>query len=278
MTETLNPATPGADGAGEDWWSRLYDEMHADTPSHRPAVPAQAGHRLPPPGQVIDLDKAPADPAGEEDPEKPDDDADTQYEECEDGDDPSPDDETDDTPRQSAQRRPIREYLAGHRDQEQRFRRLASATCMAGIGYATRLEHLGEQLLRDGAQSPAGAVALLATVATPVPLWRAVRRASAVLPVPAVSAPLVTLGGVYMASTWASALADVGGHYVAPPVLGLVAAGAVLCGAGWWIARRSRHWWRPLRWICRIPLTSAVLSLALYTPSLPAITLPTLHI
>jgi hypothetical protein len=41
--------------------------------------------------------------------------------------------------------------------------------------------------------------------------------------------------------------------------LGLIAAVRYL------IDRRTRHWWPPLAWFCRIPLATAVLGLALYT-------------
>ena len=70
MTDILTPPdTTGADDAtGTDWLDRLYDEANTDTHSHRPCIPTVfSGHRLPPPGQVVDLDKsAPADDAGED--------------------------------------------------------------------------------------------------------------------------------------------------------------------------------------------------------------------
>lgn len=49
-------------------------------------------------------------------------------------------------------------------------------------------------------------------------------------------------------------------------------SGALALGAGLVLAcgvlvdRRTRHWWGPLPWLCRIPLASAILSLALYAP------------
>jgi hypothetical protein len=41
--------------------------------------------------------------------------------------------------------------------------------------------------------------------------------------------------------------------------LGLITACAL-------IDRRTRYWWPPLAWVCRIPLASALLALALYAP------------
>jgi hypothetical protein len=49
-------------------------------------------------------------------------------------------------------------------------------------------------------------------------------------------------------------------------------SGALVLGAGMVLAagvlvdRRTRHWWGPLPWLCRIPLASALLALALYAP------------
>lgn len=49
-------------------------------------------------------------------------------------------------------------------------------------------------------------------------------------------------------------------------------SGAVALGVGLILAtgvlidRRTRHWWGPLPWLCRIPLASALLALALYAP------------
>jgi hypothetical protein len=49
-------------------------------------------------------------------------------------------------------------------------------------------------------------------------------------------------------------------------------SGALILGAGIVLAcgvlvdRRTRNWWGPLPWLCRIPLASALLALALYAP------------
>jgi hypothetical protein len=49
-------------------------------------------------------------------------------------------------------------------------------------------------------------------------------------------------------------------------------AGALVLGAGMVLAcgvlidRRTRNWWGPLPWLCRIPLASTLLALALYAP------------
>jgi hypothetical protein len=173
MTETLNSAAPGADT--EDWWSRLYDEMHVDTRSHRPAVPAPAARRLPPPGQVVDLDK---------------------------DDEPEPDDEG----------RPsrvvvLRARLGQHKDQQHRWRVLVYNGSAAGAGWVGGLvPPLRDAIASCGQQTGSTGAA-------------------------------ITIG------------------------VGIILATGVL------IDRRTRHWWGPLPWICRIPLASAVLALGLYTPS-----------
>ncbi|MEU7154722.1 hypothetical protein AB0B15_42990 [Streptomyces sp. NPDC045456] len=45
----------------------------------------------------------------------------------------------------------------------------------------------------------------------------------------------------------------------------LAVGGIALIGQFW--DRRTRRWWGPLPWLCRVPLASAVLSLALYAPA-----------
>jgi hypothetical protein len=49
-------------------------------------------------------------------------------------------------------------------------------------------------------------------------------------------------------------------------VLPGVLLGLTLVTAGALLARRTRHWWPPLAWACRIPLASALLAVALYAP------------
>lgn len=41
----------------------------------------------------------------------------------------------------------------------------------------------------------------------------------------------------------------------------------IILATGLIVDRRTRHWWGPLPWILRIPLASAILALALYTPT-----------
>lgn len=46
----------------------------------------------------------------------------------------------------------------------------------------------------------------------------------------------------------------------------LILGSALVIATGTLIDRRTRHWWGPLPWLCRIPLASALLALALYAP------------
>ena len=55
------------------------------------------------------------------------------------------------------------------------------------------------------------------------------------------------------------------GHDTSPGGALAFGTGLVLaCGV--LVDRRTRHWWGPLPWLCRIPLASALLALALYAP------------
>jgi hypothetical protein len=70
-------------------------------------------------------------------------------------------------------------------------------------------------------------------------------------------------GLVPLFERWITSCQHDTGHISAALVLG--AGLALACGI--LIDRRSRRWWGPLPWICRIPTASAVLALALYAPA-----------
>jgi hypothetical protein len=55
------------------------------------------------------------------------------------------------------------------------------------------------------------------------------------------------------------------GHDTSPKAAVLLGLG-IATAAGILIDHRTRHWWGPLPWLCRIPLASALLALALYAP------------
>lgn len=50
------------------------------------------------------------------------------------------------------------------------------------------------------------------------------------------------------------------------PTAALILGGGIVLTCGVAIDRRTRGWWGPLPWLCRIPLASALLALALYAP------------
>lgn len=54
-------------------------------------------------------------------------------------------------------------------------------------------------------------------------------------------------------------------HDTGSPGAALVVGVAMTIAIGLLIDRRTRGWWGPLAWTCRIPLASAVLALGLYT-------------
>lgn len=63
-------------------------------------------------------------------------------------------------------------------------------------------------------------------------------------------------------SGWITACQHDTGHVGAALALGV----GMVIACGVLIDWRTRHWWGPLPWLCRIPLASAVLALALYAP------------
>lgn len=69
------------------------------------------------------------------------------------------------------------------------------------------------------------------------------------------------LGAVPLMSGWITAC----GHDTSTTGALALAVG-LIATAGALIDRRTRHWWPPLAWACRIPLASALLALALYAP------------
>ena len=210
-----------------DWWSKLYAPASPDTLSAAPAAVGGAGAgpagggRLPDwrAGEVVDLSKpadakpadADADDVDPEDPVEESDDADDAEEFDDDPDEESDDDSGDsgdsgDASRQRAPRRPLREYLTDHGDQERRFRRLVYNSTAAGAGWCLGLVGEADGLLHECGASTGDSVAAL------------------------------ILGA------------------------GFVAAALML------VDRRTRGWYAPLAWVCRIPLASAALALALFTP------------
>lgn len=62
------------------------------------------------------------------------------------------------------------------------------------------------------------------------------------------------------------ALLDECARQTGDPYAALVLGAGVIAAAVLLVDRRTRGWYRPLAWACRIPLASAVLALALYTP------------
>lgn len=71
------------------------------------------------------------------------------------------------------------------------------------------------------------------------------------------------LGLLSLFEQWITACQYDTGHISAALTLG---AGITLtCGV--LIDRRTRHWWGPLPWLCRIPTATAVLAVALYAPA-----------
>ena len=206
----------------KDWWSQLYTPASPDTLSAAPVDGAPAGRpgggRLPDwrTGEVVDLSKPATSAAGAAsaadvaDPDDdPDDDPDALLDlddiDDEDEDEDGEDDE-DDASRQRAPRRPLREYLTDHGDQERRFRRLVYNSTAAGAGWCLGLVGEADGLLHECGASTGDSVAAL------------------------------ILGA------------------------GFVAAALML------VDRRTRGWYAPLAWVCRIPLASAALALALFTP------------
>jgi hypothetical protein len=58
------------------------------------------------------------------------------------------------------------------------------------------------------------------------------------------------------------------GRETGDPLAAIILGLAVVGLARAVIDRRTRGWWSGLAWVCRIPLASAVLALALYTPAM----------
>jgi hypothetical protein len=57
------------------------------------------------------------------------------------------------------------------------------------------------------------------------------------------------------------------GRETSDPYAAMILGAAVVGATAILIDRRTRGWWWPLAWVCRIPLAAAVLALALYTPA-----------
>lgn len=70
------------------------------------------------------------------------------------------------------------------------------------------------------------------------------------------------LGVVPLVKGWIAECGHDTGHISAALILGIAGAGLV----AHFIDRRTRHWWPPLAWACRIPLASVLLALGLYAP------------
>jgi hypothetical protein len=70
------------------------------------------------------------------------------------------------------------------------------------------------------------------------------------------------LGLVPLIKGWIVTCGTDTGHISTALLLGT----GLVIGAGHFVDRRTRHWWPPLAWACRIPLASALLALALYAP------------
>lgn len=72
-----------------------------------------------------------------------------------------------------------------------------------------------------------------------------------------------TLGIVHLFTSWITGAQNDTGSIAAALIIG---TGLVIT-LGVLVDRRTRPWWGPLPWLCRIPLASAVLALALYAPA-----------
>lgn len=166
--------------------------------------------------------------------------------------------------------RRVRDYVvAEHGDQAQRLRKLAYNSTAAGLGWGLGLEAAVRTALQAGMQFPAETLALLLASGVVIPAWRAIGRAANVLPFPAASRPLLTVGATWFAAATAPALlAEAVDHGIPLDAIALLTTSGGLCGLGWLIVRRTRGWWAPLAWAGRMPLATALVAIALYTPTL----------
>ncbi|MGW7007220.1 hypothetical protein ACWGCW_31550 [Streptomyces sp. NPDC054933] len=81
--------------------------------------------------------------------------------------------------------------------------------------------------------------------------------------------PVLRIAGLVVAALVAegegAALVECLPHWGVDPALAITAAwSASLACAGWWISRRTSHWWPPLAWICRAPLGCALTAIAIF--------------
>jgi|GEM_PF-6720587 len=105
------------------------------------------------------------------------------------------------------------------------------------------------------------------------PARAGVRRASAAYLTLAPRTRVLLYNGTAAATGWALGLEPLmrgwitqcghdTGHTSAALILGVGMTALI----GHQVDRRTRHWWPPLAWVCRIPLASALLALGLYAP------------
>jgi hypothetical protein len=113
-----------------------------------------------------------------------------------------------------------------------------------------------------------------AAVARPAPARQAARRAHAAYTQLAPRTRVLIYNGTAAGIGWGFGLIRLfegwitdcqhdTGHISAALALGT----GLVVAAGTLVDRHTRHWWGPLPWLCRTPLASAVLALALYAPA-----------
>ncbi|MEU6513656.1 hypothetical protein [Streptomyces sp. NPDC046978] len=154
------------------------------------------------------------------------------------------------------------------------LRAIAFTGSAAAFGYSTGLVDALGGFLPAADNGATGTVGAVLAFGAGLGAWRALGYpgVAVVLPYPLVSRILVTALVASSANSVApdvvawlnryGRLAGLDGASVS-----LLAAAASLCGGLYWIVdHRFRHVWWPVRWLARVPLASACLAVALYSP------------
>lgn len=213
-----------------DWWTDLYAPAHSDTLSGT-VRPVAGGGRLPPPGQTVDLAKPTTATTDE----------------------PAEDKMPPRRPRRTGHGRPDYDRIA---ELEREI-------------YGAPIDDPVEDDADDWAEIPDE------TTQTPderAAIAGTARIQQAYRAFPGRARWLVYNGGAAGAGWELRLVQPVHGFLVGcgqqtGDQVAAVILGAGICGLiAWRWDTRTRHWWGPLPWLCRIPLASAVLALGLYAP------------
>ncbi|SEM82871.1 hypothetical protein [Streptacidiphilus jiangxiensis] len=138
-------------------------------------------------------------------------------------------------------------------------RRLAYDASATAIGWGIGMVRWDAELLAGSHIAPAAYAATVLVLGAGAGTWALTRMLALPLRLCA-----VTLATTAAYGEGGEACQLMAAHAVDPTFAVPAVTAIGLITAGWWISRRTRHWWPPLAWLLRAPLGCALVAAAVY--------------